>query len=678
MESSQKIARSKPRGINGSKKLLNSSLVQSRADHKASESFMRQGESRLLHGDLNGVQFFDLAARLDPSNSGLYYKQGLALLEYSSERGEERGLLLSCKRFKMSTKMQCNFFEAWHAWGDALFHLGQETGEHHYYLEAEKKLKRAILISSNQPQDVLSDLYWLYGSTWSMLSEKSGEAGDMHLAMEAFSQAAEHLDDLPCEFWLDYGHVALELGKCINDTGVIGKAINCYKNAVSISISSAESWLSLAEAMSLLYTYSHDEDHFSQANECYATVAQLSAEDVGMWLSWAELLILSGKVKTDAKRIRSSIDKCHKAFSCDHDDPRIVAVWVEALALLGTITERVDLIQEAQNKLCEILDEADGYTEIWYAYGVCLQALATYFNDLDYYYQAIEKYQEGLSIDRTAHKLWHGLATCYTTAAQIEMDPKIFERAHKFYQRAIALQVNNIYLYDYAVSLSKCGEAAGEQKTLELSTYYFEQALARQKNAVYLHPDWLFNYAVTLDQLGEYIDEPDQFVKAIEILNHVLMVDPEFPEVHYRLGLAYNHYADFIGDSASFKRSQHHFRLAQSRDEENDQIILEWALSLVNFAQHIGNGVEADQYYREAEYKMTQAARLGSVHAYYHLGCLYSIIGQFERAFRFIKKAHEFEALPALHELLDDDWLEGLRSTESFRNFIADLVETSE
>lgn len=679
MESSQKTSRVKPRAAgSASKKILNTNLNGRHADRKASESFMRQGENRLLHGDLRGVEFFDLATRLDPTNSSLYYKQGLALLEYSSDRGEERGMLLSCKRFKMATRMQSHFFEAWLAWGDALYQLGQESGEHHYFIEAEKKLAKAVSLADNQPNDVLAELYWLYGSAWSMLSQKSEEAGDMHLALKAFAKASESLDDLPLEFWLDYGHVALDLGHSINDLGAIEKAIACYKNAVSIDIEHADSWLYLAEAIGLLYSYTHDEDHFSGASECFATAVNLSPDNVSVWLSWAELLTLSGRIVKDAKKLRASIEKCHKAYNCDPEDPRIIAVWVEALAILGCITDRVDLIQEAQNKLLEILDDVDHYTEVWGAYGTCLQALAEYFNDLDFYYQAIEKYQEGLSLDRTAHRLWHGLASCYTAAAEMEMDGEIFERAHKFFQKALAIDVNNIYLYDYAVSLSKYGQLIGSQKTLEIATYYFQQALVRQKNAVYVHPDWLFSYAVTLDLLGDFTDEPEQLVRAIEIFHHVLMVDPEYPDIHYHLGLAYNHYGDVVGDSESFTRAIHHFKLASGRDDENDNVLLEWALTLMNYAQHKGDCIDTDHYYREAEYKLTQSARLGNVQAYYHLGCLYSLIGQYERAFRFIQKAHEFEALPPLHELLDDDWLEGLRSTESFRNFIADLVETSE
>ncbi|MDN3508039.1 MAG: hypothetical protein P0S94_03875, partial [Simkaniaceae bacterium] len=175
---------------------------------------------------------------------------------------------------------------------------------------------------------------------------------------------------------------------------------------------------------------------------------------------------------------------------------------------------------------------------------------------------------------------------------------------------------------------------------------------------------------------ADFEDDEKLYPQAIEILNHVLMVDPEFPEIHYRLALVLTHYADYTSQEEVYKRAMHHFRLALSHDEENDFIMLDWAIGLIHFALLTLDC--RDNLYREAEYKLTQSARLGNTGAYYQLAGLYSLMGQHDRSFYFIRKAHEFDALPPLHELLEDDWLENLRMTEIFRNFVTDLVKTSE
>jgi hypothetical protein len=72
----------------------------------------------------------------------------------------------------------------------------------------------------------------------------------------------------------------------------------------------------------------------------------------------------------------------------------------------------------------------------------------------------------------------------------------------------------------------------------------------------------------------------------------------------------------------------------------------------------------------DAEQKVTLAAKLGNPQAYYHLSCLYSLLGQTERAMHFLLKARQFDALPPIDELLGDEWLENLRSTSEFQEFM--------
>ncbi len=642
-------------------------------EKKVGESFLKQGELRLLHGDISGIQFFDLAIQLNPNDPKLYFDQGLSILEFATEHGNEKSLLIAAKRFKVATKLKPYYFEAWHAWGNCLYILGKSFEEHHYFLEAEQKYKRALTLCNDQPDDILADLYWNYGCVWSYVSNRSNEPADMHLALDAFNKATKFQDDLPTEFWHDYGSVCLKLGMKLNNLRFFFKSINCYKNAVSISISSYDSWFHLACSLKTLYSFTHDEDHFSQANECFSTAAQLNSKDTHLWLNWAMILNTSGRLIKDPKRLRSAIEKCHKAQIQDPCIPEVRAIWSEALSILGLLNDKVDLIYDAQNKILDIIEEHPYIPELYHSLGLSLFALGNYFTDLDYYYQAIEKFQEGLTIDRTKHQLWHALGVTYCVIGQLEDDNKIFDRAHKFFQKALAIQGNSSYFYDFAYSLLKYGEIINDQRTLELAKANFEKALSLQKNAVYLHPDWLFNYGIALDLLGVFSDERSHYTKAIDVLNHVLMVDPDFPNIHHQIALTYSHYGELTSEIESFHRALHHYRLAHKRDEENDVIILDWALSLISLGDELENSEEADNCFKEAEFKLTQAAKLGNTHAYFHLSCLYSLLRQLEKSMHFLYKAQEFDALPSIQDLLEDDWLENLRVTSMFQSFFSHL-----
>ncbi len=639
-------------------------------------TLFQKGEFRLLHGDKGGIEFFDMAAKLDPKNPQLFLEQGLSLFEYGSREESEEGLTLASKRFKIATSLNPFSFQAWHLWGNTLYFLGKRRKESTYFANALKKYEKAIELSSGQAPDVLADLYWDFGDVWSKLAEKSGEITDYHYAIKAYENASSLQDDLAPEFWINFGNVYMTMGNKTNDTRLLVKAVNCYKNAVSISISLAEGWFLLGIAMKTLYNYTHDEDHFSQANECFSTTVQLSQDDSRVWLEWARLLLESGVIFRDSKKLRASIDKCFKAHRYDKKSPFVIAVWAEALALLGSFTERLDLIHEAQSKIEPIVNQTKN-TETLYAHGICFYALGTYYKDIDYYYQAIEQFQEGLSINRANHRLWYAIASSSFAASLLDHDEKSYERSLHFFQQSLNLKKSSITHCHYAMCLLKYGELNHEQKTLEQSVYHFEAALNMQKNAAYLHSDWIFYYASALDGLAAFIESDSHYVKALDLLNHILMLKPEFPQIHFQLALTYSHYGELVSEPEIFYRAIHHYRIAHQKEKENDQIILDWAFTLVNLGDLLESDVESDQYFREAEYKMIQAAKLGNIHAYYALSCLYSVIGDLDNSLRFLEKAKAFDALPVLDEIFEDEWLENLRETEGFQAFIEELESKS-
>lgn len=641
-------------------------------------SLLAQGEAALLKGNLSrGLACFESSLKLDPENPKTFYAQGLSLFEFGNEEGREKALPLASRKFKAATLLDPNYFEAWQAWGSLLCTLGQNSGEHHYFKEAKEKLNKAVTLSKNQGRDALSELYWDLGIVFMHLAEHSGEALDWHQALEAFQLAHSFDEKLPSEFWNDFGYSSLKFASHINDVRLYSKAVHYLKMAISINSSCYESWNLLAEAQEKLYLYTHDEDHFTQANDAFASATQIQPQESETWLNWAKFLCDSAKRTADVKRLRFCVEKCHRAFAIDSSDPVIYAIWGEALALLGNYTERLDLIYDAQNKICQAIEMEESDPEIWYSYGICMQAFGHYFEESDYYYQAIEKFQAGISIDRTCYRHWHAIGWTYSLLGELESDPENLELSLRFFQKAVDLNASTYYLFDYAAALSKLGEMTHEQNWLEQAASQFERLLNLQKNAIYLHPDWLFQYASTLDSLGDFYEEESYYQRAIEILSHVLIIDPDFHLVHHRLGLTLSHLGELTDESDHFYRAVHHYRLSMKNDEENDSVLIDWAIALINLATHSHDSSESDQFFRAAEYKIQVAMGLGNLQTYYHLACLCSLQGEYDKAIRCLEKARAYDALPSLEEILQDEWLDNLRSTEEFQEFVAQLNQRS-
>jgi len=533
-------------------------------------------------------------------------------------------------------------------------------------LDAKEKFEKALSLG-----EASADLLWDHGAIWYHIGDHSEEAVDFQKAMISFEKAVSLGERLPSDFWIDFGRASLALSILLIDVRQIIKAVNCFKNAISLDEGCFDSWSGLAEALQALYEYSHDEDHFLQANECFVTALKISPQEGQYWLEWAQFLLDSTRRNNDLKRLRSCLEKCHRSYACDPENPLTLATWAEALALLGQLTERLDLIYEAENKIAEALELDEEDPTLWYSLGMCFSSFGAYFNDYDYYYQAIEKFQVGLSIDRSYDDLWHAIANTYAKVGNLEGDSELFIQSLKFYEKALSISTSSTRHIDYAKSLSKLGEITREKKWLEQSLYHFELALSMQRNAAYLHPEWLFTYAATLDMLGDFHDDEKYYTRAIEIFSHVLMVDPDFPHIHHRLAQAFSHLGELLNEVDYFYRSIHHLRLALRHDEDNDQMILDWGIALINITQHTSISTDIEQLMHDAEQKITLAAKLGNPQAYYHLSCLYSILRQYERSMYFLQKASQFHALPPIDELLCDEWLDGLRSTSEFQEFLS-------
>ncbi len=650
-----------------------SSLVFDVDNFNHAEFLQRQGEKRLLQGETKGIDLFELATKFDSENPTMLYEQGIALLEYGSEVKVKKYILLANKSFKAATKLDPNFFSAWQAWGKALALLGNLFGEHHFFLDAKTKYEKALSLVKGVSNDLASHAYWQYGGVMNEIAEHSKEIFDLTKALEAYSLVLSYSEDMPIKFWQDYGNVSLKLGSQINDARLYLKAINCFKNGINKSISNCDCWHFMGIALSELYELTYDEDHFCQANECFTNAAKLHPQNVPIWKDWAKLLKNSGIRLNDVKRLHSCIEKCHKAYSCNRKDVETLIIWSEALSHLGLVTERLDLIYEGNNKAVEAEDKFTLSPETYYAFGINLFALGKYHGDIDYYYQAIEKFQEGLSICRVNHKLWFHLGHTYSVIAEIESDYALYERAGKFYQKAIHLNQSSIYYYQYACCLIKLAEASQDGHQLELALENFEEAFNLQKNAVHLRPEWLYEFAMALDLKGDVCDDDKLYLKALEILKRVLVLDPEFPEIHYKIALVYSHLGELIEDVAAYQRAIAHYKIAYQKNEENDTLLLDWSLTLINLAQVSYATDDREQLWREAEYKLIQAAKLGNTEVFYHLSCLYSLMMNFEKAIYHLERAEQFDALPPIEEVLEDEWLENLRQTELFRSFINHL-----
>ncbi len=638
-------------------------------------SLLLLGQIELSQNNLEkGLEYFKEASNLKPDDAKIHFEQGLSLFNFGIQEEEGKTLLVANKKFKIATTLVPEYFEAWHFWGMALLKLGKIHQEFHYFLEAKKKLTKALDYNKGKSNEVLSLLYSEYAIVNSAIAENSQEAYDWRLSIEAFEKAVSINFPKNPDFWSEFGLACLQLSELIVDIKLCIQAIHCFKQAISLDTNHFISWKNLSFSMQSLYKQTQDEDHFSQANQCFDASCRINSSDSSISVDWALFLLWSGKISLDLKKLSSCIEKCEKAHLIEIQNPLLLAAWGEALSLIGELTENIELIHKGQAKLEEALDIDSENPNNWRALGESFNSLGKYFDDPDYHYQAIEKFQTGLSIDRTEDELWMATGHTYFYIGEMSEDIPTLKKALYFIDKAIDLQPHiSRYHFIKAHCLSKLGEVTREESCLESSISTFEKALSLQKNAIYLHPNWLFEYAKALDLYADFFDEEQHYHKAIEIFLHVLMINPEFSKIHYHLGLTYSHLAELIGETQNFYRALHFFRLAAKKEEDNDQVLVDLAVTFINIAQHTGDTAEMASCYQEAESKLLLAVQAGSLQAYYQLACLSSLLNDSERSIAYLEKTNSFNALPPIEDILEDEWLDHTRRSDSFKEFLLSL-----
>ena len=659
--------------LNEDTELHNNFFFEKKGEGSHATLLQEEGISKLKNGDPTGGDLFEQAANLDPKNHYILYQQGISLFSHGDSTKTKKYLLLANKKFKRALTLKENDFLCLKALGASLHLLGRLTGGHHFILEAKDAYKQAIDTFQDAPTEILAETYWDYGRVNILLAKRSEEVCDLSIALNAHQTACTLNENLGPSFWSSYSTCALSLGEQINDSKLYLEAIKFQKKAISKESSNWKHWYQLARCLSKLFFTSSDEDHFLQANESFITAAKLNPTGDAFYLAWAKLLFTSGKKTKEVKRLYSAIEKCSFAHTLNAKNPKTYSIWSIALSEIGCIKEELSLLYDAENKAHEGFAHALVATDLYFAKGYSLFAQGNYFDDTDLYHQAIEKFQEGLSIDRTCHKLWYHLGYTYSILAKLEQDPSYYERAVKFFTRAIHLNMKSSYLFAYARTLLEIAEFQNDESLLSDSITHFQQAISLNKNAIFIETESLYQYARALDLYGDFKTDKSFYVESIDVLKKILLVDPTYPNIHHKLGIVYDHLGELLEDKEILEKSLIHYKIAEKSTFENAALFADHAITKIHVAEISLSSEERYNLYKEAEYKLMQSAKLGFTESYYHLAALYSLSCEYEKSIVFLKKCITYDALPTLDDVLEDEWLENLRHTELFKDFIEQI-----
>lgn len=633
-----------------------------------------KGESALLKENFLELKNKKKIDSTQLNSFDFWYKKACTFFAYGQKNREINSLLLTKKSLKKALQIEENSFSAQFLLAKTFFELGKQTTEHHYLQKAYENYLLAEKLSTEVKEILLKELHTDLGVLETYFAEKSGEAFDICKAISSFRTALRYQKNPDSFFWNAFGKAYYQMGLFVNDNRHYLQAIAHFNKALSEEPQNPSIWLSLGSTYKELFINTASEEYFKESSYAYQKSCQYDDLNEEVWFDWATILHESGKINQDPKKLRLAIEKCVRAHSLAPNDPKILGQWVESLSVLGAISARHDLIIEAENKIIKATSRFPHSPELWYAYAVCLGAQADYYKDPAFYDFGIEKIQEGLSLNSSIAELWHLLALFHSKLGQHFQDQKLLKLAEKFFFKALDLKPScPTLLFDSSCNSLSLAELLESIEDAQKAHEGFEALIHLQKNSLLHHPDWIFSYACSLYVLGDLCSSEAFLLKSVEAFWQVLLIEPEYTDIHRKIAICFSQLADFEGSSPLYDKAFHYFQIATKRDPENESTWLEWGLTLIHFAHHTFDAKKEYQAYLEAEKKIRKAGEFGCEHAYYHLACLYSLMGRLSESMRFLELANQKNFLPPLEDIIADDWLEALRNTPHFSLFLTHL-----
>ncbi len=645
--------------------------------------FIRQGEEQLLQGQEQVLDTFAIAHKIAPNSVVVHYEQALAL---SKREDSVHCLQSAVKSLEKALHLDPNFVAGWHCLGVILVKIGVFHHEIDYFYQADKKFHEAEHLVNIQGIGTLTDtFYWHWGVAWYNIGRHSGEAIDYFRALEKF-RLSEKAGCNMADFYCEFGRLLMELAALVtNRQELFNNAVEHFKKSLQVDKDKYEARLNLAISLLRLYDMTGTYQYFLDANVSFEIASQLMREDPSVWLHWGDLLVNVAKITRDIDRIQESFEKFEVALSLEYEDPHIFLKWGEAEILLGSYTEDLQLLEQAKQKIQRGLSLNSRDPDAWYIFGVCIYELGRYFSSPEHYLNALEKFETGLLCSHDHPLILHGIAQVYYILGEMGGDLELILKSLQYFEKAAVSDRLTIpqFFNDWGVAYMKIGEMTNDKAAIEAAAEKFEKAINKRLDvhAEDVELEWLYNYGCAMDFLGDFQEESIYYEKAVQVLSHVLQVDPEYHHARYNLALAYYHIGDLNGDVETLYQAMDLFQEIIARDAEDELAWNDLGMTLLSLAILLNDPIhtlESHRLFEQAENKFKQALALGNINAHYNLAALYALTGHALAAIHYLEKAEQAKALPAADVLMHDEWLESLHNHPEFRKLIYRLLNPEE
>ncbi|KPK32019.1 MAG: hypothetical protein AMS24_05110 [Chlamydiae bacterium SM23_39] len=586
---------------------------------------------------------FELSATLNPQSYHIWYQIGKIAFQYAKKKKEKYLFNISIKSLKKAEKLNKNDFKIFKLLGNIFNYLGEKTKKKHFFFLSSKKYEQAISLTKNK-----NNLFSLYLEYAKILLKIAEEPIDIKNSIYFYKKAIS-IGRNSKRLFYNYSQALMKMAYLTNENAIYLEAIKYLKKILKIYPKNPlKIYYNIATCYNKLYLNTLSNSFFTKSDFFYKKTCALNKK---IALEWATLLSFYGKITKNSKKLERSIF----ILELFKKNKKIFSKLIESKALLGAFSNNPTLINDAYKTIKK--------RNLWYASGMCDVAYYLYYDDINFLYSAIKKFKK-VKDDNAIHNI----AYCYYEIGKYLQDIKTLNKSLKYFTKKINL--TPIYLYNFSNLLLKIFEITEEKKFLNYSIFSIEKIIKNPKDSLLNHPEFLFLYGKILTILGEKKEEEKFYIQAIDIFKKIKIIDPNFEKIDYKIALSYSHLGEYTFSKYHLEEGIKYFELALEKNKEDDEIYLEYGILLIFLSELHYNPKE---YYMKSEKLLLRSCKLGNEQVYYHLACLYSILEKYDLSLKFLIKAKKQQVLPEKNDILTDQWLENLRSTKAFVDFISNL-----
>ncbi len=379
----------------------------------------------------------------------------------------------------------------------------------------------------------------------------------------------------------------------------------------------------------------------------------------------------SGSRRRQLSEIDIALEKFTSLKMEECSGPLVTAYLGEGLALLGLFLDDLQLIHDGKEKVVSCLHQHEEYPELLLALGMIELIEGLYFQDVNHFATAVSFFHKRLEKNSQDIRCSHAIFQAHLAWGITTQDPNSLLDACEAIERLTRLRpFCSMHWIEWGTTLVRLCHL--EEDRLEQQALC-EEAVHKFRKAIELKGDIEAEYQLgsTLDLLGDITGVEEYFEEAIEVLSDLHFRIPDDLQVIFHLGMALSHQGEIADNMELLFESVRIFEEVIAKDPEDEEAFchLGYTQLLLSESIYDENHPEKSRSLQgDAEANLIKALSLGSTET--NLACLYSLSGLTERALEYLRRADKAGLIPNEEELQNDPWLENLKKTESFVDFI--------